>query len=98
MSPVEILLIIWASLTLLSILVGSISVFSRTKKLKRLSLVEFINIAINSAAMVSSGSLLYRVLTSEKLLKLLQFDVYVLILGAIALIWLAIQQIWQIFK
>jgi hypothetical protein len=61
-------------------------------------LVESFNIAIASATIVSSLSLLYRAIVSKELLNLLQFDSYVLLLGAIAVIWLSIQQIWKIFK
>ncbi len=98
MNQVQILLIAWVSLTVFSILLGLTAYKYRTKVHKKLTLVESFNIAIAAATIVSSCSLLYRASTSKELLDLLQFDSYVFILGAIAVIWLSIQQIWQIFK
>lgn len=98
MNLVQVLLIAWISLTFISILIGLFGYYFRKNKIKRLALVEFINIAIASATIISSFSLIYRVITSEELLNLLKFDIYALLLGAIAVIWLSIQQILSIFK
>lgn len=98
MNFVKILLIAWVSFSLLSILIGSVIYYAKTNKVKQLTLAEFINITIASATLISSLSLIYRVLTSEELLNLLQFDIYALLLGGVAVIWLSIQQILSIFK
>ena len=98
MNLVKLLLIAWICFSLLSILIGSVIYYAKTNKVKQLTLAEFINIAIASATVISSLSLMYRVLTSEELLNLLQFDIYALLLGGVAVIWLSIQQILSIFK
>ncbi len=59
MNFVQVLLIAWASLTLVSVLIGLFGYYSRNNKIKRLSLAEFINIAIASATIVSSFSLIF---------------------------------------
>ena len=43
-------------------------------------------------------NLFYKIVSSQELQKLLQFDIYIFGLGVIAVIWLSIQQIWNIFK
>jgi hypothetical protein len=92
---IEQFLIYWASLTVISIALG---LLVSLPKRKEISLSEFMAIAISSATIVSSFNLLYRITTSEELQKLLQFDIWVMVIGIVAVIWLSIQQIWNIFK
>ncbi|ACK68038.1 hypothetical protein PCC8801_4106 [Rippkaea orientalis PCC 8801] len=98
MSQVHTLLFVWISLTFISILFGYLIHYFFKRSLKKLSLTDFMNIALANAAITSSFSLMYRAITSEELIKLLQFEIVTLFLGAIAVIWISIQQIWQIFK
>ena len=60
MSLVQVLLIAWISLTLTSVFIGFLGYYLSRQKIKQLALVEFINIAIASATIVSSCSLVYR--------------------------------------
>jgi hypothetical protein len=97
-SQIQILLVAWAIVTILALLLGYLSFYFREASLKKLSLADFINLALASAAIISSLSLMYRAATSQEFIKLLQFEIVTLFLGAIAVIWISIQQILQIFK
>jgi hypothetical protein len=97
MSRIQILLIAWVSLTLVATIAGILSVYKRKKTIV-LELPAFMNVSLSSAAIVSSCSLIYRAITLKELETLLQFDIVTLYLGAIAVIWLSIQQIRQVFK
>ena len=98
MSQVHTLLFVWITLTFISLLFGDLIHYFLQRSLKKLSLNDLMNIALASAAITSSFSLIYRAITSEELIKLLQFEIVTLFLGAIAVIWISIQQIWQVFK
>ena len=98
MSQVQILLICWVSVSVLATVSGLAACYFQKKPLKKLSLPDFINLSLASAAIVSSCSLIYRTATSEELINFLGFDAITLFLGAIAVIWLSIQQIWKLFQ
>ena len=93
-----IFLIICSILTLTFIAIGVIFSFYKKKRLRSISLPEFMTIAICSYTIASSLNLLYRVINSQVLLSLLSFDIFFLVLGVVILLWQSIQQIWNIFK
>jgi len=97
MTQVQILLASWAFLTFLVILLGFAALYTRKKSIS-LELPAFMNLSLATAAIISSCSLIYRAITVKELENLLGFDIVTLYLGAIAVIWLSFQQIWQIFK
>lgn len=97
MTQVQILLASWFILTCLLIFVG----FAKLKHKKiniSLELTAFMNLCLATAAIVSSGSLIYKAITFKELENLLGFDLVTLYLGAIAVIWLSFQQVYQIFR
>jgi hypothetical protein len=98
MTQVQVLLTLWASLTILAICIGLGTLFYIKRKLVPLDLSAFMNLSLATAAIVSSGSLIYRAITVKELENLLGFEIVTLYLGAIAVIWLSAQQIWQIFR
>jgi hypothetical protein len=75
MSPIQILLVSWVGLTIVSLLIGWVAYFCQKGTFKLLKLSDFINLAIASATIVSSCSLMYRAITSQEILNLLQFDI-----------------------
>lgn len=98
MNQVQILLICWVSVSVLATISGIAACYFQKKPIKKLSLADFINLSLASAAIVSSLSLIYKAATSEQLINFLGFDAVTLFLGAIAVIWLSVQQIWNLFK
>lgn len=97
MTRIQVLLISWVLLTALVISLGFSILYAR-KKYISLGLPAFLNLALATSAIVSSFSLIYKAITVNELEHLLEFDLVILYLGAIAVIWLAFQQIWQIFR
>jgi hypothetical protein len=97
MTQVQVLLASWGFLTSLVIFVGIVTLYTRKKPIS-LELPAFMNLNLATAAIVSSCSLIYRAITVKELENLLGFDIVTLYLGAIAVIWLSFQQIWQIFR
>ncbi|MEK0192992.1 MAG: hypothetical protein EAZ98_16580 [Oscillatoriales cyanobacterium] len=97
MSQTQILVSSWACLTFVTILSGMGSLYVRGRPIV-LKLADFMNLALATTAIVSSCSLIYRAATLKELEILLGFDIVTLYLGAIAVIWLSTQQIWQIFR
>ncbi|TAD77839.1 MAG: hypothetical protein EA000_26505 [Oscillatoriales cyanobacterium] len=81
----------------MTILSGMGSLYVRGRPIV-LKLADFMNLALATTAIVSSCSLIYRAATLKELEILLGFDIVTLYLGAIAVIWLSTQQIWQIFR
>ncbi|MDJ0581729.1 hypothetical protein [Crocosphaera sp.] len=98
MNQIQTLLFAWIFLTVIFILLGYFIYYRVNRSFKKLSLTDFMNIALASAAIISSSRLIYRAVTSEELMKLLQFEIVTLFLGAVAVIWISLQQIWQTFK
>jgi len=98
MSKELLFLIYWTILTIISIGIGLLHCYRKNKKNRPVSLSEFMTIAISTATIISSINLSYKIISSQELQKLLQFDIYIFGLGVIAVIWLSIQQIWNIFK
>ncbi|XZN95695.1 MAG: hypothetical protein ACM65K_22940 [Microcoleus sp.] len=96
MSQNQILVSSWACLTFVTIVLGMSSLYVRRRPIV-LKLADFMNLAL-ATAIVSSCSLIYRAATLKELEILLGFDLVTLYLGAIAVIWLSTQQIWQIFR
>ncbi len=97
MSQNQILVSSWACLTFVTIVLGISSLYVRRRPIV-FKLVDFMNLALATTAIISSCSLIYRAITLKELETLLGFDIVTLYLGAIAVIWLSTQQIWQIFR
>lgn len=98
MSKELVFLIYWTILTIISIGIGLLHRYRKNKKIRPVSLSEFMTIAISTATIISSINLSYKIVSSQELQQLLQFDIYIFELGVIAVILLSIQQIWNIFK
>jgi hypothetical protein len=98
MTQIQILLVGWVCLTVLAVGSGNVACIVKKQPFKPQELAEFMNLSLATAAVVSSISLIYRAITIRQLEDLLGFDLVTLYLGAIAVIWLSVQQVWQIFK
>lgn len=72
MSQTQILVSSWACLTFLTILSGMGSLYVRRRPIV-LKLADFMNLALATAAIVSSCSLIYRAVTLKELETLSQF-------------------------
>lgn len=96
MTQVQFLLASWAFLTFLVIFAGVVTLYVKKRPIS-LELPAFMNLSL-ATAIVSSCSLIHRAITVKELENLLGFDIVTLYLGAIAVIWLSFQQIWQIFR
>jgi len=89
-------LILWAIL-ILFILAAYFIHRHRKKKCYELGLTEFVNTAMSSYAVIVSSELMYLAGTSQELKSLLGNDIVTLFVGALAVIWVSIQQILKLF-
>ncbi len=88
-------LIAWGSATLLVIIAHYFK--GKNPGTWDLDLSDFINIGVSLAGVVSSCGLIVLAFTSSELKDLLGADIVALVLGAIAVIWVSIQQIIKTF-
>ena len=65
---------------------------------QELDLADFINVGVSMASVVSSCGLLHLAVTSQELKNLLGTDIVTLVLGAVAIIWVSVQQIAKLFE
>lgn len=85
----------WAVLTTLAFVIY----YFRSKwKNQELDLSGFIKAALALVTLLSSCNLMYQAFTSQELKNILGLNITILLLGAIAVIWISIQEIWQTFK
>ncbi len=67
----------------------------RRRKQLDIELSEFIGLIASVLGIISSCQLLYKAFTLEALRNLLGQDTVTLIVGAIALIWVAVKEVWK---
>jgi hypothetical protein len=65
---------------------------SRLRKNWQLNLEHFLNIITSAYGIVSGSNIIYKIATSQNLMKLLGDDTITLFVGASVVIWLSIQQ------
>lgn len=105
-------LVFWFSLFCLSFIIGIVFRYSRqyktSKKAPNLdqiiemipSLREIMNLGLSSATITSGISIFHKLFFSDDLtlIKILQYDVIVLVLGIFSVFWASVHSIWNIFK
>lgn len=89
-------LILWVALIFLTLLVFIFQNF--TGRYSQFGLTEFVNVAVSLFGMISSSSLIYQAVNSQQLMRILGSDIIVLFVGAATMIWVSMQQIWQLFN
>ncbi|MUL35867.1 hypothetical protein [Gloeocapsopsis dulcis] len=90
----QLTLLVWAGLTAV---VVSVVVAVRWKRKTRLDieLSEFIGLVLAVLGVISSCQLLYKALTLQALKDLLGQDIVTLVIGAIAVIWVSVKEVWK---
>ncbi|MBD1822782.1 hypothetical protein H6F51_09770 [Cyanobacteria bacterium FACHB-DQ100] len=91
------ILYIWVGLTFAIILFILITRKLLNKPLGNLNLVHFLAVALEIYAALSSSQLIWQALTNQELQKLLGGEnIPVLILGGVAVIWIAIREVYKL--
>lgn len=91
----QVTLLVWAGLTTVVVLVV-VALRYRQRKQLDIELSEFIVLVLALLSMFSSCQLLYKAFTLQALRDLLGWDIVVLILGAIAVIWVSVKEVRKI--
>lgn len=91
----QISLIVWGSLTVVTIAVVLL-VRRRLNKSLELELSEFISLSLAILGVMSSCQLIYKAFTLKPLQDLLGADVVTLVVGGIAVIWVSAKEVWKI--
>lgn len=90
----SVVLVTWVCLTLI---VAVAVIWERRRRGKQfLNLTQFISLIIAVSSVISSCNLLYKALTLQALIDLLGPDIVILILGAIAVIWVSAKEVWKL--
>ncbi|AFY88384.1 MULTISPECIES: hypothetical protein [Chroococcidiopsis] len=87
-------LLIWAGLTAVVVVIV-VLVRWRRKQQFDLELAEFIGLILAVLGGISSCQLLYKAFTLQALKDLLGSDIVTLIIGAIAIIWVSVKEVWK---
>lgn len=91
------ILYVWVGLTFAIILLILITRKLLNKPLETLNLVHFVSVGLEAYAALSSCQLIWQGLTNQELQKLLGSEnIPVLILGGVAVIWVAIREIYKL--
>jgi uncharacterized membrane protein len=87
-------LLIWAGLTAVVVVVVVLVRWRRRQQLD-LELAEFVGLILAVLGVISSCQLLYKAFTLQALKDLLGSDIVTLIIGAIAIIWVSVKEVWK---
>lgn len=85
-------LLLWTGLSFVVVVVVA---FVRYKRRKCLDLPEVVSLGVSTLGAVSSCQLLYKAFTLQALQDLLGQDIATLIIGAIAIIWVFVKEVWK---
>lgn len=90
-------LLVWATVTAATILVVVAVRYKRNKKLD-INLTEFVSLLLATLGIVSSCELLHKAFTIEALKEILGQDIVTLIIGAIVVLWISVNEVKKSLK
>lgn len=90
-------LLAWAGLSVVVVAAAALVRYRRTGQLD-IELSEFIVLVASVLGVVSSVQLLYKAVVLNAWQNCLGSDVTTLIFGALALLWVSVQEVWKVFS
>lgn len=90
----QVTLLAWAGITAVVVLMVVVVRWKRKKRLD-IELSEFVGLVLAVLGVISSCQLLYKALTLQALRDLLGQDIVTLVIGAIAVTWVSVKEVWK---